>query len=76
MSECPHRLDRVPGNCSVCLCRKVANLEKRREVHLKLIRRLSENAISPEEATELRRQIAALIAEVGTLRARVLELSA
>lgn len=43
-------------------------LEERQREHLKLIRRLSTESVTPEEAEEQRGQIAALIAEVGTLR--------
>jgi hypothetical protein len=41
---------------------------KRRDEHLALIRTMSTESVSPDEADELRAQIAALIAEVGTQR--------
>ncbi len=44
---------------------------KRRDEHLALIRTISTESVSPDEADELRTQIAALIAEVGTLRGAV-----
>ena len=42
---------------------------ERHQELLRTIRDLSLTAISPEEAAELRGQLAALIAEIGTLRA-------
>jgi hypothetical protein len=56
---------------SLKLLDRIGYLEKRRDSHLRTIRRLSMDAITPEEAAELRGQIASLIAEVGTLRARL-----
>ena len=38
---------------------------------LALVRRISQEAPLPEEANELRSQVAALLAEVGTLRSRL-----
>lgn len=45
--------------------------KQREERHLETIRKLSMDSIHPEEAEEMRGQMAALIAEVGTLRARL-----
>lgn len=55
------------------LCKYVQHLETRQQVHLELIRDLSKHAISQEEAAEQRGQIAALTAEVGTLRSALRE---
>jgi hypothetical protein len=52
-------------------CDEIVRLEGRQEVHLRVIAELSRNAISTEQAAEYHAQIASLIAEVGTLRARV-----
>lgn len=49
-------------------------LKERQKMHLQLIERLSMEAIPPEEASQLRDQIGALIAEVGTLRSEVWKL--
>lgn len=49
----------------------VAHLQSRQEEHLKLIALMSKESISPDEAGELRKQMGALIAEVGTLRAEL-----
>ncbi len=54
---------------------KITRLEDRQQEHLALIRRLSMESVSHEEAAELRDQIAALIAEIGTLRAALQEAS-
>jgi hypothetical protein len=51
-----------------------ARLQDRHEEHLRLIRKLSTDSIAPEEAEELRTQIAALVAELGTCRGYVREL--
>jgi hypothetical protein len=52
---------------------KVAALDERHEAHLLLIRRLSDESITTEEADELRSQVASLMAEVGTLKSRLRE---
>ena len=49
-------------------------LRERHEEHLNLIRRLSTDSISPDEAEELQAQIASLVAEVGTCRGHIREL--
>lgn len=68
--------------CELCYWRataeaneaEIARLNARHQKHLRLIRTMSSESVSPEEATELRGQIAALIAEVGTLRSRPTEI--
>lgn len=56
---------------SLRLLDRIDYLKERQKSHLRLIRKLSMDSITPEEATDLRGQIASLIAEVGTLRARL-----
>ncbi len=51
----------------------LAAAEKRQDELLLTIANLSKEAINPEEAQELRDQIASLIAEVGTLKSRLRE---
>lgn len=46
----------------------VRDLEEVKERHLRLIAHMTTDSVTPEEAAEQRGQIAALIAEVGTLR--------
>lgn len=48
-----------------------AELLRRRAALLELVADLSRNALSVDEANEVRAQVASLIAEVGTLRAVV-----
>ena len=55
------------------LCAEVERLRERQQEHLRLIRTISTEAIPEGEADELRGQIAALIAEVGTLRSAIKE---
>lgn len=50
------------------------HLLERQDAHLRLIAHMSRESIDEKEAKELRGQMAALIAEVGTLRSRVEEL--
>ena len=52
---------------------RVEQLEERHQAHLETIRRLSNEAIAPAEAQEITEQRAALMAEVGTLRAELAE---
>ncbi len=52
---------------------ELTRLEARQEEHLALIKRLSMESVSHEEANELRVQMGALIAEIGTLRAAMKE---
>lgn len=52
----------------------ISELVARRDVHLRLIATLSHATPLPDEATNWPTQRAALLAEVGTLRARVAEL--
>lgn len=53
---------------------RVADLEERQQKHLELIRRLSQETPLASEAEGWTSQRAALVAEVGTLKARVAEL--
>lgn len=48
--------------------KEIAELREAQQRHLGLIRHMTEESVTPEEAQELRGQIASLIAEVGTLR--------
>jgi hypothetical protein len=52
-----------------------AELHVRQQEHLRVIRQLSTDSISPEEADELRGQVATLVAEVGTLRSETRSLA-
>lgn len=79
-----HKLDHLRSLCAgrlpipvielhaetiIALIDHVEQLEEAQQRHLRLIRRMSTESVSPEQAEELREQIAALIAEVGTKRA-------
>jgi hypothetical protein len=48
----------------------VAELEKRRDALLLLVRQIDMESVTPEQAQDLNGQIRALIAEVGTLRSK------
>ncbi len=52
---------------------EVEKLRERRDELLALVAKISKESISPDEAAEMTNQIAALIAEVGTLRAELAE---
>jgi chromosome segregation ATPase len=52
---------------------EITRLEARQQEHLALIKRLSMESVSHEEADELRVQMGALIAEIGSLRAALQE---
>lgn len=67
------RYGRICGPCRDCL-ERVAELERRRDELLALVRAVSLEAPDAGEAHELRGRVAALVAEVGTLRARIREL--
>ncbi len=60
-------LEEMAGKCQ--------RLEERHQEHLELIVRLSKDSITTSEAEEMRGQIAKLIAEVGTLRADLANVS-
>jgi hypothetical protein len=60
-----------PHEIEQAIVARIAKLEEEEQRHLRLIRRLTTDAIPEDEATELRAQIAALTVEVGTLRARI-----
>lgn len=65
--------------CQVCVAELEAERDAlllRRDELLALVARVSRETPLPGEADELRRQVAALVAEVGTLRARIAELEA
>jgi len=78
---CDHSVEYGTNDGGCWLCREealeadldesqaqVKKLEERRDEHLRLIRQISTESVNPEEADDLRSQIAALIVEVGTLR--------
>ncbi len=71
----PCYLCAVPGKdarCETRICATCAEgLRERRDELLALVAKISKESISPDEAAEMTKQIAALIAEVGTLRAEV-----
>lgn len=71
MVDAPHTWAKVWKLAATLYRRRIAELENRRDEHLRLISNMSRESISPEEAEELRGQIASLIAEVGTLRNRI-----
>ena len=71
----PHN-DGISRDNAEWIVAEVERLRSRRDEHLRLIRTLSVESIPEGEADELRGQIAALIAEVGTLRAERAEMCA
>jgi hypothetical protein len=68
-------INRIPRRERIGALQEYINhMERRHAEHLRLIRLLSMESISPDEAEELQEQIAALIAEVGTCRGHIREL--